>query len=79
MGTHIIWRNPSPPSKRELQISRITHNQAGSVYQAAASSGFKRLFQVIGGRQAARPMIAAETGTAMAAVMPGAELVLARW
>ena len=79
MGTHIIWRNPSPPSKRELQVSRITRNPIGAVYEAAAASGFKRLFQVMRGKQAGAATIAAETKIAMAALMPGAELVLARW
>ena len=78
MGTHIIWRNPSPPRKRELQVSRITRNEGGAVYQAAAASGFKRLFQLVGARDV-RAVIAAEARTAVAAVMPGAELVLARW
>ena len=78
MGTHIIWRNPSPPRKRGLQVSRITRNQGGAVYQAAAPTGFKRLFQVMR-PQAAAAAIASETRIAMAAVMPGAELVLARW
>ena len=78
MGTHIIWRNPSPPRKRELQVSRITRNEGGAVYQAAAPSGFKRLFQLVRARNV-RAVIAAEARTAVAAVMPGAELVLARW
>jgi hypothetical protein len=79
MGTHITWRNPSPPRKRQLQVSRITRNQIGAVYQAAAPSGFKRLFQLMRGKQATGAAIATEARTAMAAVMPGAELVLARW
>ena len=79
MGTHIIWRNPFPPRKRGLQVSRITRNPVGAVYQAAAPSGFKRLFQVMRGQQVAAASIAAQTRAAMAAVMPGAELVLARW
>jgi len=79
MGTHIIWRNPSPPRKRGLQVARITRNQIGAIYQAAAPSGFNRLFQVIRAKQAAPPIIAARTSAAMAAVMPGARLVLARW
>lgn len=83
MGTHIIWRNPSPPRKREMQVSRITRNQFGAVYQAAAASGFRRLFEVRRGKWAVAAVAAATTTTAtttaMAAALPGAELVSARW
>lgn len=47
MGTHIIWRNPSPPRKRAIQVSRVSRNPVAVFYQVAAPSGFKRLFQLI--------------------------------
>lgn len=47
MGTHIIWRNPSPPRKRAIQVSRVTRNQPAAVYQAVTPRGFKCLFQLI--------------------------------
>jgi len=47
MRTHIIWRNSSPPRKREIQLSRVTWNHAGALYQAATPDGFKRLFQLL--------------------------------
>ena len=46
MGTHIIWRNPSLPRKREIQISRVMRNHTAAVYQAATAGGLKRLFQL---------------------------------
>jgi len=78
MGTHIIWRNPSPPRKRSVQVSRITQNYAGAVYQAAGPSGFKLLLQVVRGKQTVG-VLAAEGNPAMAAVLRGAGLVSARW
>jgi len=78
MGTHIIWRNPSPPRKKSVQVSRITQNHAGAVYQAAGPSGFKLLLQVVHGNQTAR-VATAEGNAAMAAVLRGAGLVSARW
>ena len=75
MGTHIIWRNPSPPRKRGFQVSRVTRNQTAAVYQAVTSSGFQRLFQLFGSRTTGAPA----RETAVATASPRASLVAARW
>jgi len=78
MGTHIIWRNPSPPLKRSVQVSRVTRNQTAAVYQAVTSGGFKCLFQLFRSH-ATGATAAAVRETAVAAASPRASLVAARW
>jgi len=75
MGTHIIWRNPSPPRERGFQVSRVTRNPTAAVYQAVTSSGFQRLFQLF--RSHTTGATASETAVATAS--PRASLVAARW
>ena len=79
MGTHIVWRNPSPPRKRELLVSRVARNHAAAVYQVITPAGSKRLFQLLrsGTTAAAAAAVVGEAATAMAS--PGAGLVSARW
>jgi hypothetical protein len=71
MGTHIIWRNPSPPRKVEFQLRRVASNQITAVYRVA-SPNYKHPFELI--RKNAL-WTARVTGQAP----QGAELVLARW
>ena len=79
MGTHIIWRNPSPPRKREILVSRVAWNHAAAVYQVITPAGSKRLFQLFrrGTTAAAAAAAVSEAATAMASA--GAGLVSARW
>ncbi|HYN14544.1 MAG TPA: hypothetical protein VES66_01995 [Terriglobales bacterium] len=78
MGTHIIWRNPSPPPKKQFKLRRVAGSGPATVYQVASPS-YQRPFELIrtavvrAGRMAARKK--AETSLAS----PGAELVSARW
>jgi hypothetical protein len=75
MGTHIIWRNPSPPSKQQFKLRRMDGNGVATWYQAA-SPNYQRPFELIrtpavwAGRRAAHQQVE---------VSPGAELVSARW
>jgi len=75
MGTHIIWRNPSPPSKKQFKLRRVDGNGFATMYQVASSS-CQRPFELIrrtaawAGRRAANQQVE---------VSPGAELVSARW
>jgi len=79
MGTHIIWRNPSPPRKRGFQVSRVTRNQTAAVYQAVTSSGFQRLFQLFRSHTNGAAAAATASETAVATASPRASLVAARW
>lgn len=78
MGTHIIWRNPSPPSKKQFKLRRVAGNAAATLYYVAGPS-YQHPFELIrtaviwAGRRAARG--GAETSLAA----PGADLVSARW
>jgi len=79
MGTHIIWRNPSPPRKREILVSRVARNHAAAVYEVITPAGSKRLFQLFrnGTTAAAAAVAVSEAATATASL--GAGLVSARW
>ena len=79
MGTHIIWRNPSPPRKRELLVSRVARNHAAAVYQVITSAGSKRLFQLLHSGTTAEPAAAVVSEAATAMASAGAGLVSARW
>jgi hypothetical protein len=76
MGTHIIWRNPSPPRKREFKLSRVAGNGTATTYQVAIPSGYRHPFELVrttvgwAGRRAANQQVE---------VSPGAQLVSARW
>jgi hypothetical protein len=79
-GTHIIWRNPSPPRKREILVSRVARNHAAAVYQVITPAGSKRLFQLFrSGTTTAAAAAAAVREAATAMASPGAGLVSARW
>jgi len=79
MGTHIIWRNPSPPRKRAIHVSRIAGNHVAAAYQAEIPDGFKRLFQVVRGKPVALAATASAVKVAAAQPSPGTRLVSARW
>jgi len=73
MGTHIIWRNPSPPSKQQFKLRRVDGGGVATLYQVA-SPNYQRPFELI--RRTAvwtRRMAANQVE-----VSPGAELVSAR-
>jgi len=75
MGTHIIWRNPSPPLKKQFKLRRVPGSGPATVYQVSSPS-YQHPFELIrtavawAGRMAARKPVQ---------VSPGAELVSARW
>ncbi len=75
MGTHIIWRNPSPPSKQQFKLRRVDGDGVATLYHVA-SPNYQRPFELIrrtaarAGRRAAHQQVE---------VSPGAELVSARW
>ena len=79
MGTHIIWRNPSPPCKRGFHVSRVTQNSTAAVYQAATSGGSNRLFQLFRSHTTGAAAEATAGETAVATASPRASLVAARW
>ena len=74
MGTHIIWRNPSPPRRAEFKLRRLADNERMSIYQVAGSN-YQRPFELLhrGTRLADRRK------AAVPLISPGSELVLARW
>ena len=74
MGTHIIWRNPSPPSKKQFKLRRVAGNGAASLYQVAGPS-YQRPFELI----RTRVIWTGYVGTKKQQVSPGAKLVSARW
>jgi len=74
MGTHIIWRNPSPPRKVELRVRRLAGGPRAIVYQVA-SPNYRHPFELIR-REASAGAI---SRTRVEQVSPGAELVMARW
>jgi len=75
MGTHIIWRNPSPPSKKQFKLRRVDGNGAATLYQVASSS-YQLPFELIRGTATWTRRTAANQ---QVEVCPGAELVSARW
>jgi len=74
MGTHIIWRNPSPPSKKQFKVRRVDGNGAATFYQVASPS-YQRPFELI--RRTA--VWTSRRAANQVEVSPGAELVSARW
>jgi hypothetical protein len=78
MGTHIIWRNPSPPRKVEFKLRRVASNQGASVYQVA-SPNYRHPFELIRGSAFRIAKVGAKRKAETAPTPPGAELVSARW
>jgi len=76
MGTHIIWRNPSPPPKVEFILRRVAGNERASVYQVA-SPNYQHPFELI--RTVIWPGRTARRKAAWQPLSSGADLVLARW
>lgn len=76
MGTHIIWRNPSPPRKREFKLRRLTGNERATLYHVSGSR-YQHAFELV--RKPAWPTSVARKTAAGVAAPFGAELVLARW
>jgi hypothetical protein len=74
MGTHIIWRNPSPPRRAEFKLRRLAGNESTAIYQVAGRS-YQRPFELL--RRTAR--LAAKRNAEAAPAPPGADLVSARW
>ena len=74
MGTHIIWRNPSPPRKVEFKLRRVVAGPHATVYRVA-SPNYRHPFELV------RRMTSAGAISRPKAqpTMPGAELVMARW
>ena len=79
MGTHIIWRNPSPPCKRGFQVSRVTRNPTAAVYQAFSCSGFKHVLQLFRSHTTSAAAATTASETAVATASPRASLGAARW
>jgi phosphoribosylcarboxyaminoimidazole (NCAIR) mutase len=80
MGTHIIWRNPSPPRKRAIRISRIVSNHIAVLYEVITPKGYKRLFQVYLSHAGDAAHLPAVSAAAMAPASPrSSSLVSARW
>jgi len=75
MGTHIIWRNPSPPSKKQFKLRRVEGNGFATLYQVASPS-YQRPFELIRRTAVWTRRMAANQ---QVEVSPGAELVSARW
>jgi hypothetical protein len=78
MGTHIIWRNPSPPRKVEFKLRRVAGNQVASVYQVA-SPNYRHPFELIRGSAVWIAKVAATRKAGTGSTPPGAELVSAWW
>ena len=79
MGTHIIWRNPSPPRKSEIQVSRIVGNEVAIVYQADGPSGLKHLFELVHTNSGSIAKALSSSKSAAQAPLPGTILVSAPW
>ena len=77
MGTHIIWRNPSPPAKVAFQLRRVAGNERATVYRVASPQNCHPIELI---RTAVSPVRVIRYAPGPAADLPaGAELVLARW
>lgn len=75
MGTHIIWRNPSPPPKMEFKLLRVAGNSRATVYQVA-SPNYRHPFELIRSVFLSAGKIATRKAKPASSA---AELVLARW
>jgi len=75
MGPHIIWRNPSPPSKKQFKLRRVHGNGIATLYQVASSS-YQLPFELIRRAAVWTSCMAAKQ---QVEVSPGAKLVSARW
>ena len=78
MGTHIIWRNPSPPAKVEFKLRRLAGNEFATVYQVA-SPNYRHPFELVRTVPVVQTRVATRKAEPAVALAPGAELVLARW
>jgi len=74
MGTHIIWRNPSPPRRSEFKLCRLAGNESTAIYQVAGRN-YQRPFELL--HRSAR--LADRRKAAARPIPPGSDLVLARW
>jgi len=74
MGTHIIWRNPSPPRRAESKLCRLAGNERTAIYQVAGRN-YVRPFELL--RRTAMP--ASRKKVEAPSVAAASELVLARW
>jgi len=75
MGPHIIWRNPSPPSKKQFKLRRVNGNGIPTLYQVASPS-YQRAFELI---RRATVWTSRMAANQQVEVSPGAKLVSARW
>ena len=73
MGTHIVWRNPSPPRRAEFKLCRLAGNERMAIYQVAGRN-YLRPFELL--RRTCTPATRKKVG---ASIAPASELVLARW
>ena len=76
MGTHIIWRNPSPPQKREFKLRRAGGNDRLTFYQAVGPR-YRNAFELVHW-PGCSTILSTKTADAIATPF-GGELVLARW
>ncbi|MGC2323693.1 MAG: hypothetical protein WA463_13780 [Terriglobales bacterium] len=74
MGTHIIWRNPSPPRKVEFKLRRVAAGPRATVYRVA-NPNYRHPWELI--RMVASPGATSRQKVETAA--SGAALVMARW
>jgi hypothetical protein len=74
MGTHIIWRNPSPPRRAEFKLCRLAGNDHSTIYQVTGRT-YQRPFELL--RRTAG--LAPRRTVGAPPVAPASELVLARW
>jgi len=74
MGTHIIWRNPSPPRKVEFKLQRLLVSPYVCVYRVA-SPNYQHPFELI--RRVASA--GAVPSQKVERHVYGAELTVARW
>jgi len=75
MGTHIIWRNPSPPPKIEFKLCRVAGSPRATVYRVTGPN-YRHPFELIRTVFLSASKIATRKAKPAAS---GAELVLARW
>jgi len=75
MGTHIVWRNPSPPRRVEFKLRRVAANQRAIVYQVGPN--YRHPFELV--RTGAYPAKLTRTKPEAGPIATGAELVQARW
>jgi len=74
MGTHIIWRNPSPPRTVEFKLRRVMVSPYVSVY-CVASPNYQHPFELI--RRVGSPGSVRQPKAQSAIAL--AELMTVRW